>query len=848
MDAALVAVIGEGDSLLGSGFTVLPGTALTCHHVVDGMERVLVRRNGHADIYARVTPYSDHDLAVLAWTDEDGDSLPVAQDNGTIRQWWSKGYLPVSGVISAFPLSGYVPGHADVRYLDYTIRQALVLRDDNFDEGLSGSPVVDPDSGAVVGIISSRLSQAGRSGGFAIPFGGSRTPQGVETLLRRNRDEVPAWGRHLNQRGAALLCRRQTEGAIADLEAAGRIDLQRTVVRSSVDEAIVAYLASGDHLLAIVGPSGSGKSSCLARWASRSTLPTLFLRGSDLYIEDTGGAAAIDRSVRAMTAPPPLPEKLADSLARNLTDWAVLIDAINESPLRGAAGEWLTRTETWARAVGAHVIITSRPEFWRLVGPPDSSSARPPGAPQVLYLGDFTKEEASAARNAYGLKVSSDETLLRNPLMLRLASLQPGTNAGSEQALIKRFVDEKCRAIALTVRGEYSLDRVASGLQRLVGALEPLIGYDFPRDVAHRAVDPDRRIVDLLVEEHVLAQTDGSYRFTYDKVAEHLLGWALDPDIELDHARLDTLDDDQVGRRTGALAAMLLLHEDASDHFELRDLLSRIVADFTDRWRPAVVRLLADVLARVRNATDYRPILRTVATLEAAALRSALDRHPRVVIAVLSECLQEDFGGWLGFNIQLLLSDADEAEMPQLVPLLRLMRARPNGAYDCGRLLEDWSGRLDHPPHGAVAEVFEEVMVEGPSSARTPLIYYLAWPSPNGEVAAFKQGSFARLIEHTTDVATLHLAAEQCLRSTTYDNGVLLADPLGLLNLVANRLDPQSFGEAILSAAYTASLGATLAAWLDQAPELSTGDALLRFRVLAVTHTPDEAIRLALGI
>ncbi len=156
----------------GTGLVIVSNASrslvLTAAHVIDGAAtiRIDVDRDQH-DLLARVQQRGPRDLALLA----------VARGGFTPATFASRGRTPVEGNLIA--VAGFVehdeligvvgqeprllyPGTISSRPDDGAY---LELENVHIEEGLSGGPVFDPDTGDVVGIVTSRT--ADQRGGFA---------------------------------------------------------------------------------------------------------------------------------------------------------------------------------------------------------------------------------------------------------------------------------------------------------------------------------------------------------------------------------------------------------------------------------------------------------------------------------------------------------------------------------------------------------------------------------------------------------------------------------------------------------------------------------------------------------
>ncbi|MEV6314780.1 trypsin-like peptidase domain-containing protein [Streptomyces sp. NPDC051776] len=178
---------GAGRSAMwGSGFFIAPGWVLTCAHVLrphlgQGRDRVLCVRN---DAVNGGTPVEAR-LADWLLTDAGKDKVPVAEDLALVRLldgsvehecvWFTdRAEQPGGDPKSAH---GYRPGGpGDDAAVSWSADVEINQRDGpygmrfapqaEFPKGTSGGPVLDPSTGAVVGIIKSR--RADRDGGMAI--------------------------------------------------------------------------------------------------------------------------------------------------------------------------------------------------------------------------------------------------------------------------------------------------------------------------------------------------------------------------------------------------------------------------------------------------------------------------------------------------------------------------------------------------------------------------------------------------------------------------------------------------------------------------------------------------------
>jgi hypothetical protein len=175
LPSEVVAAVTRADGTwLGTAFFVGPTTALTCAHVVGDLATADLRLQ--PVLGADLVPVDDvvrrpaSDLARMEVTPETGAWLPL-------RSSWSPGTAVVShGFSTKYPRTRFPYGHpmdrteisgeVDVEWKEARSR-VLRLGPSNADAGFSGGPLVDVESGAVVGVLRFRLAEEG--GTYAIP-------------------------------------------------------------------------------------------------------------------------------------------------------------------------------------------------------------------------------------------------------------------------------------------------------------------------------------------------------------------------------------------------------------------------------------------------------------------------------------------------------------------------------------------------------------------------------------------------------------------------------------------------------------------------------------------------------
>ena len=165
----------------GTAFRIHPsGVLLTCHHVVRDLGTVYVAEEGGEPVIGRCTSedrFPTVDLAVIR-TSLTGPALPIARHNQDQTAWWTKGYgWQSDSVRAAVPVQGQLPGTLQVlSYGQYHLPQVYALgAHSSFDGGVSGAPLLDPDSGVVTGVVNTLYRGSADLAGFALPLVESKT-------------------------------------------------------------------------------------------------------------------------------------------------------------------------------------------------------------------------------------------------------------------------------------------------------------------------------------------------------------------------------------------------------------------------------------------------------------------------------------------------------------------------------------------------------------------------------------------------------------------------------------------------------------------------------------------------
>ncbi|WP_030749390.1 serine protease [Streptomyces sp. NRRL S-31] len=387
VDPALVHIRDLTGRPRGLGFLAdHEGTLLTSHEAVDGLPRLVLHTTGdHTRVVTAdaVTPLPHLNLALVRTEGLGVRPLPL-----TARERIDAGsYVRIAAgcwrearVLAATQVT-YTAADRSHRLAD-ALELAIgtagrdALRTGG---GAAGGPVLDADTGAVVGVLGTALHTEQRDTGFAVPL---RPADGALTvLLARNAATVPAYGADLNLAGvlrltAATAGRQGHESAVEPVE------------RTGIARELAAF-ADGDRpVLGLVGAPGSGRTTELAALAARRArgdrpAPTLWLRGADLADADDSVAdaarRALARAARTVAAsravrPEDLgditPDRLAGFAARAGRPLLLLLDGPEEMPaaLAHRLADWTRATADWLRLTGCRLVVSCREELWEHAG------------------------------------------------------------------------------------------------------------------------------------------------------------------------------------------------------------------------------------------------------------------------------------------------------------------------------------------------------------------------------------------------------------------------------------------------------------------------------------------------
>ncbi|MFJ9352545.1 trypsin-like peptidase domain-containing protein [Streptomyces sp. NPDC101237] len=511
-DDRLVRILDLAGRPRGTGFLAdHDGTLVTSHEAVDGLARIVLHATGDRTCVVgpdAVTPLPAHDLALIRT-----EGLGVAPLPITVRE--------------RIPAGSYVRIAADrwreARVLatteaTYTATDRFHLLPDALElaigtagqdalrlgGGAAGGPVLDAETGAVLGVLGTALRSDRRDAGFAVPLHHPASAE-LTDLLARNAATVPAYGTDLNLAGVLELTatavhqdgppgppagERENPAAGPRPAADGRTDPVRPVERAATAERLTAFAEAADTahgtVLALVGDPGTGRTTELAALAARRIrpprpAPTLWLRGADLGDTDDSVADAarrvLERAVRTVAASHRrLPGDLGDLTVERLARLAgragrpllLLLDGPEEMPaaLADRLPAWTAQTAAWLHDTGTRLLVACREEYWEQAAA-EFAPHRPhdPGPPGCVPLTDLTPDEARRARSRHGVPDGAlTDRDARHPLALRLlGEVRAALPDAPADAPLDRYdvfaahLDLRCLRVAVRLAAENGL-------------------------------------------------------------------------------------------------------------------------------------------------------------------------------------------------------------------------------------------------------------------------------------------------------------------------------------------------------------------------------------------------------
>ncbi len=660
---ALVRMLHRNGDTAGTAFFVTRDRLLTCYHVIASQvdsaahcAKVCVVLPGGREAKAGIDPLASAphlDIAVLCLEDEATPVLPCGFGGNPGQLVWTSGFQkPDNHTQSDVPTNARLGGRVTVRFEGPPVNKipGFVLENATIRPGLSGAPLVDRETGVVIGLVDAerfhrgqvivnQISlQGGSLDGYSIALDdAAKAHPPLNALLKENQRYVPAFGRYLNAPGAQHLCRLQAEAARRELTNAGQFSQQTYTPRQHLTEQIGRFVQSGAKLLPIVGHTGVGKTTLLGHLAGHLTetgQPVVLIRGFHVRLGTSRGLDDdIAQALAAVGGPafPGLPALLA---ALSPTPLVVLLDALNEVVFQAfpALQGWWSQTIDWLAQTKVRVVTTSRLQFWNglkttvrtdLFFQPDPPPPTNEEPGRVLasrqpdsgtFLGDFTADEYEEARQRYSLTGSEFRTALaRHPFFLRMWS------EIQRQRLDQGLGDNPTTYDLLEHYAEAMAQKVSQATRQLESSFyTPLRIWRVLRDLGADALRNQTNaipaaVVDVrfantpgllgvLVEEHVMEEGRDNYRFAFDSLAEYLMSQHI-ATAALTDAQIRKLLDYGLDSQAGAVGLAVLCAEHAGKHTEVTAALTGVRS--VDCPAPSTIRCLALLLSDFHEANRH---------------------------------------------------------------------------------------------------------------------------------------------------------------------------------------------------------------------------------------------------
>ncbi len=442
--------------------------------------------------------------------------------------------------------------------------------------GFSGSPVLNLRTGQVCGVVAQSLNLANAEGARILPirlaFEGFA---GLEERHKRYHDQSPAWTELLPPtqfwKQVSETCRRHVEAMRRTYEWAS----PTYYVERDFEEKVDSFVAGDRSAMVIVGQSGMGKTTMVARLLSKyhdgGNLCFLFESERLPSVVAEVETYMMARLEQPDLSPKELWTRISTVCALRSKCLIVFVDAVNEYNQRNAGGarpvDFIEKLDSiiW-KAFRTYprikFVVTCRPETWRKAR--ETAHSRFAESQDAYYQSDkdlahdlprFTEAELEAAYEKYR-KAGNIETEfaelssltryhLRDPLLLSLATeVYRGKEIPSELdtgEVFQRYATKIGQEgliddlLAEMFAGGEPGDRNADVVRRTSIARDSDLRERSERSRAlYEALDMENQASPgwLLKDRNVLRQWSApgetvQIRFTYDRFAEFLLSSRL---------------------------------------------------------------------------------------------------------------------------------------------------------------------------------------------------------------------------------------------------------------------------------------------------------------------------------
>lgn len=374
------------------------------------------------------------------------------------------------------------------------------------------------------------------------------------------------------------------------------------VRRPALDAALSAFLAKPERGFAIVGGSGSGKSTWAAHFAAAppTGLSVQIIRAEDVYQHDRNVAETFARILGAR----PMGQVSSTELVQSIWEWLdadnrlIVIDGLDRAtpPTTRQMSNWLLESIENTAEMPVRFLVTSRPFAWSAIvqaaqpltmifhATADQSAQEAPG----LRLSSLDGDELDHFCAAYGVDRSIGRLgSLRNPgLIARWSRL----NASPQRSVPTRMT--VLRATLDDLGAELS-DRAGLGRQRFIGLLEHLgdrliatgSGVIDLREM--RSSRPDLLpLIDALAAADIATVRDDGLRLEPDDLVEYLMALRLDVDA-IAHWLSATDGDVALGAASTAIALL------SAKPARLEAIIRQMVVEAGPRSKPMQAAALA---------------------------------------------------------------------------------------------------------------------------------------------------------------------------------------------------------------------------------------------------------------
>jgi NACHT domain len=550
--SALARVCNSDGATLGTAFFILPseGIALTCHHLISTQDESILLDCGDGELRRGRVAIDDRfpaiDLAVISEVEAPRvTALPIVGDYQGISRFWSKGFHYYgTQIVDALPTSGEVEGETSTRFStqgrDYELKKVLLLRTAVIDAGLSGAPVIDPETGVAFAIVNAKFGKSSPIGGLALPFARAQEHSAkLRELFEANASAVPRFGRFLNRLGALKICQVQRDSVIDRLIKRGFFLPDKYCARNEQD-AVSKFYGSDLLILPIVGNAGVGKTTLLANIARQpEARAALLMLARDLRPDETELSVAIDSKLREhvsdLLGPRGDISFVISSLQSAGEQLTVILDGLNEIPVAAAQSldSWLDRSITWLEETNTKLIVSSRSEYWQTcvsLFPEERmyQESNKKDSQVGLSLGDFSEDEAERVKDLYSLAPAIPIHHIQHPLIARIylelesEVTQARVVGTTRYQVLQRFIKLKCDRIARAVGLGVLSSHVESCLIEAARVTLATGQLEFEDSQFFSLFMNNAALADQFVHEGLFMTTSGGKRFGFDEIAEFL--------------------------------------------------------------------------------------------------------------------------------------------------------------------------------------------------------------------------------------------------------------------------------------------------------------------------------------